>query len=157
MAGRTQHELTQDYWQNYVDGRWVDGGAGRLTVDNPGTGAALAEIASADAADIDRAVKAALACHESGVLTAMRPVERGRMVRGMGDYLLANREEIAEMLTLESGKPYWEALVDHGAARYFEYYGNQAETVEGRSIPLGGDYLDFTIYEPFCVSAQIIP
>ena len=150
--------LKQDYWQNYVDGNWVDGGAGRLTVENPGTGEPLAEIALADAADINRAVKAALACHESGVLSSMRPVERGRMVRGMGDYLLANREEIAEMLTLESGKPYWEALVEtDGAARYFEYYGNQAETVEGRSIPLGGDYLDFTIYEPFGVSAQIIP
>ena len=62
------------------------------------------------------------------------------------------------MLTLESGKPYWEALVEtDGAARYFEHYGNQAETVEGRSIPLGGDYLDFIIYEPFGVSAQIIP
>ena len=150
--------LKQDYWQNYVDGNWVDGGAGRLTVENPGTGEPLAEIALADAADIDRAVKAALACNESGVLSSMRPVERGRMVRGMGDYLLANREEIAEMLTLESGKPYWEALVEtDGAARYFEYYGNQAETVEGRSIPLGGDYLDFTIFEPFGVSAQIIP
>ena len=50
---------------------------------------------------------AALTCHESCVLSSMRPVKRGRMVRGMGDYLLANREEIAEMLTLESGKPYW--------------------------------------------------
>ena len=88
----------------------------------------------------------------------MRPVERGRMVRGMGDYLLANREEIAEMLTLESGKPYWEALREiAGAARYFEYYGNQAETVEGRSIPLGSGYIDYTTYEPFGVSAQIIP
>ena len=87
----------------------------------------------------------------------MRPVDRGRMVRGTGNYLLANRDEIAEMLTLESGKPYWEALVENdGAARYFEYYGNQAETVEGRSIPLGADYLDFTTYEPFGVSAQII-
>ena len=153
MAG-----MTQDHWQNYVDGAWIDGGAGRLTVENPGTGEPLAEIACADAGDIDRAVAAAKACHDSGVLTSMRPVERGRMVRGMGDYLLANREEIAEMLTLESGKPYWEALIEvDGAARYFEYYGNQAETVEGRSIPLGGDYLDFTIYEPFGVSAQIIP
>jgi len=158
MANLTLNKLVQDYWQNYVDGNWIDGGAGRLTVDNPGTGEALAEIACADAGDIDRAVGAAFACHETGVLTAMRPVERGRMVRGMGDYLLANREEIAAMLTLESGKPYWEALIEtDGAARYFEYYGNQAETVEGRSIPLGGDYLDFTIYEPFGVSAQIIP
>ena len=153
MAG-----ISQDYWQNYVDGAWVDGGAGRLMVENPGTGETLAEIACADAGDIDRAVTAAKACHDSGVLTAMRPVERGRMVRGMGDYLLANREEIAALLTRESGKPYWESLIEvDGAARYFEYYGNQAETVEGRSIPLGGDYLDFTIYEPFGVSAQIIP
>ena len=44
-----------------------------------------------------------------------------------------------------------------GAARYFEYYGNQAETVEGRSIPLGSGYYDFTTYEPIGVSGQIIP
>ena len=106
MAG-----LKQDYWQNYVDSNWVDGGAGTLAVNNQGTGEPLAEITLADAAYIDREVKAALACHESGVLSSMRTVDRGRLVRDMGDYLLANREEIAEMLTLESGKPYWEAVV----------------------------------------------
>ena len=148
----------QSYWQNYIDGKWGDGNAGRLRVDNPGTGEPLAEIALADAADIDRAVKAATACHESGVLTAMRPVERGRLVRAIGEEMLANIDEIARVLTLESGKPLWESVIEiEGAARYFEYYGNQAETVEGRSIPLGADYLDFTIYEPFGVSAQIIP
>jgi len=149
---------TQDYWQNYVNGEWVDGGGGRLPVDNPGTGERVAEIALANAADIDRAVRAAKACHQSGALTAMRPVERGRLVRKIGEDLVANIDEIAEMLTLESGKPLWESVIEiEGAARYFEYYGNQAETVEGRSIPLGADYLDFTIYEPFGVSAQIIP
>ena len=149
---------TQDYWQNYVNGEWVDGGGGRLPVDNPGTGERVAEIALADAADIDRAVRAAKACHQSGALTAMRPVERGRLVRKIGEDLVANIDEIAEMLTLESGKPLWESVIEiEGAARYFEYYGNQAETVEGRSIPLGADYLDFKIYEPFGVSAQIIP
>ena len=149
---------TQDYWQNYVNGEWVDGGGGRLPVDNPGTGERVAEIACANAADIDRAVGAAMACHSSGALTDMRPVERGRLVRKIGEDLLANIDEIAEMLTLESGKPLWESVIEiEGAARYFEYYGNQAETVEGRSIPLGADYLDFTIYEPFGVSAQIIP
>jgi len=148
----------QDYWQNYVNGTWIDGGGGRLQVDDPGTGQPLAEIALADAGDIGHAVAASSACHESGVLTAMRPVERGRLVSAIGEVLLANRHEIAEVLTLESGKPYWEAVIEvEGAARYFEYYGNQAETVEGRSIPLGADYLDFTIYEPFGVSAQIIP
>ena len=146
------------YYQNYVDGQFVDGGADRIVVDNPGTGAPLAEQASANAADIDAAVAAARRCHESGVLSAMRPVERGRMVRAIGDYLLENIDDVAQLLTLEAGKPLWESVVEiEGAARYFEYYGNQAETLEGRSIPLGKDYYDFTTYEPRGVSAQIIP
>ena len=152
------NEYIQPYWQNYVNGKWIDGGAGRLMVENPGTGLPLAEIALADSADIDAAIAAASACHASGVLTAMRPVERGLMVAAMGRYLLQHIDEIANVLTLESGKPYWESVIEiQGSARYFEYYGNQADTVEGRSIPLGADYLDFTIYEPFGVSAQIIP
>ncbi|HIP77075.1 MAG TPA: aldehyde dehydrogenase family protein, partial [Kiloniellaceae bacterium] len=146
------------YWQNYIDGRFVDGGAGRIDIDDPGSGKKLAEQALADAGDVDRAVAAARRCHESGALTDLRPMERGRMVRAMGHYLLERVEEIATTLTLESGKPLWEARIEvEGAARYFEYYGNQAETLEGRSIPLGAGYFDFTTHEPYGVSAQIIP
>ncbi|HBP59677.1 MAG TPA: aldehyde dehydrogenase, partial [Alphaproteobacteria bacterium] len=80
---------------------------------SPGrAGEALAEIRLADGADIDRAVVAATACHESGVLTSMRPVERGRLVRAIGDQLLADRDAIAEILTLESGKPFWESVIE---------------------------------------------
>ncbi|MDE9450296.1 aldehyde dehydrogenase family protein [Aliiroseovarius sp. Z3] len=146
------------YWQNYIDGAWVDGGAGRIDVINPGTGEKLAEQALADAGDVDRAVMAARRVHLSGALSDLRPVERGRMVQAMGRYLLDHIDEIAEVLTLEQGKPLWEARIEvDGAARYFEYYGNQAETVEGRSIPLGKGYFDFTTHEPYGVSAQIIP
>jgi aldehyde dehydrogenase (NAD+) len=146
------------YWQNYIDGAFVDGGAGRIDVIDPGTGGKLAEHALADAADVDRAVRAARRVHLSGALSDLRPVERGRMVQAMGRYLLDHMDEIAPVLTLEQGKPLWEARIEiEGAARYFEYYGNQAETVEGRSIPLGAGYVDFTTYEPFGVSAQIIP
>ncbi|MGR3491047.1 MAG: aldehyde dehydrogenase family protein [Shimia sp.] len=146
------------YWQNYIDGAWVDGGAGRIDVINPGTGEKLAEQALADAGDVDRAVMAAQRVHHSGALSDLRPVERGRMVQAMGRYLLDHTDELARILTLEQGKPLWESQIEvQGAARYFEYYGNQAETVEGRSIPLGKGYFDFTTYEPFGVSAQIIP
>ncbi|GAB5446257.1 aldehyde dehydrogenase family protein [Gymnodinialimonas sp.] len=148
----------QTYWQNYIDGAWVDGGAGRIDVIDPGSGEKLAEQALADAADVDRAVMAARRVHLSGALSDLRPVERGRMVQAMGRYLLDHIDEIAPVLTREQGKPLWEARIEvEGAARYFEYYGNQAETVEGRSIPLGKDYFDFTTYEPFGVSAHIIP
>ncbi|WP_415919885.1 aldehyde dehydrogenase family protein [Tateyamaria sp. SN6-1] len=146
------------YWQNYIDGTWVDGGAGRIDVTDPGTGEVLAQHALADAADVDRAVQAARRVHLSGALSDLRPVERGRMVQAMGRYLLEHIDDIATVLTLEQGKPLWEARIEvQGAARYFEYYGNQAETVEGRSIPLGASYFDFTAHEPYGVSAQIIP
>ena len=146
------------YWQNYIDGVWCDGGAGRIDVTDPGSGDKLAEHALADANDVDRAVQAARRVHLSGALADLRPVERGRMVQAMGRYLLQHRDEIAPVLTREQGKPLWESKIEiEGAARYFEYYGNQAETVEGRSIPLGANYFDFTTYEPFGVSAQIIP
>ena len=150
--------MTPEVGSNFIGGEWVAGSAGSLAIDDPATGEPFASQALADASDIDRAVAAARACHESGVLRAMRPVERGRMVRAMGDHLLANIDAIADLLTRESGKPLWESRIEiEGAARYFEYYGNQAETLEGRSIPLGASYLDFTVLEPLGVSAQIIP
>ena len=43
------------YWQNYVNGKWVDGGADRLGIEDPGTGTAVAEIALADTTHMDRA------------------------------------------------------------------------------------------------------
>lgn len=148
----------KEHWQNYINGTWVDGGAGRIDVVNPATGEVLAQQALADAADVDRAVRAARDTHLSDALSGLRPVERGRMVQAMGRFLLEHINDIAPVLTLEQGKALWEARTEiEGAARYFEYYGNQAETVEGRSIPLGAQYLDFTVHEPYGVSAQIIP
>ena len=149
---------TQPYWQNFIDGQWTDGGAGRIDVINPATGTVLAQQALADAADVDRAVRAAQRAHHEGSLRGMRPIERGRLVQAMGHYLAEHRDEIAETLTLEQGKPLWESLIEvDGAALYFEYYGNQAATVEGRSVPLGDGYFDWTEHEPYGVSAQIIP
>lgn len=147
-----------DYWQNFIDGEFVDGGAGRLAVLDPATGEPLADQALANAADVDRAVQAAKRLSDSRAWSGLRPVERGRIVRKMGEYILERIDDIAPILTREAGKPLWEAKLEiEGAARYFEYYGNQAETMEGRSIPLGDGYYDFTIHEPFGVSAQIIP
>ena len=148
----------REFWQNYIDGAWCDGGAGRIDVIDPGNGTVLAVHALADTADVDRAVRAAERVHASRVLVDMRPMERGRMVQEMGRWLLAHLDEIAEVLTREQGKPLWEAEIEvKGAALYFEYYGNQASTVEGKSIPLGAGYFDWTVNEPFGVSAQIIP
>ncbi|MGR3484762.1 MAG: aldehyde dehydrogenase family protein [Paracoccaceae bacterium] len=145
------------HWRNYVDGAFTDG-ATRLDVTDPATGEVFASHALADALDVDRAVQAARRLHLSRELADMRPIARGRMVQVMGRWLLEHVDEIARTLTLDQGKPLWEARIEiEGAAAYFEYYGNQAATVEGRSVPLGGGYFDWTEMEPCGVSAQIIP
>ena len=147
-----------DVYLNWIDGAWAQGGAGMMDVENPGTGETLAQQAIADASDIDRAVQAAKRVHESGALWHLRPVDRGRMVRAIGDHLLANHEDLARLLCREQGKTLWEARNEvRNSARYFEYYGNQAETLEGRQIPLGASYFDFTVLEPFGVTAHITP
>lgn len=61
-------------------------------------------------------------------------------------------------MCLENGKPLTEAQWEfEEAARYFEYYAGMADKIEGKSIPLGDGLVDFTVYEPFGVSAQVIP
>lgn len=144
--------------RNFINGRWCEGAVGWLDIENPATAENFAVQALADGNDVETAVAAALRCHEAGHLTRLRPVERGRMVRAMGDYLSANAEPAARLLSRETGKPYWEAVIEvQGAIRLFEYYANQTDALEGMSIPLGADYVDFTTLEPFGVSAQIVP
>ena len=138
--------------------RFVMAGRARSALQTQQQASRWARKPAAMQAILTDAVMAAKACHESGVLTHIRPVELGRMVRKMGDYIMQHIDEIAPLFTFETGKPLWESRIEiEGASRYFEYYGNQAETIEGRTIPLGGDYIDFTLYEPFGVSAHIIP
>lgn len=144
-------------WQNYINNEWVDN-AEKIEVRDPATGQVIAEVAKAGKVEVETAVSAAKTCHEKGKWRSLRPIERGRKLMGMGRYLLDHLDEIARVLCYDSGKPLEQAVIEvEGAARYFEYYGSHADKFEGRSIPLGGSYFDFTIYEPFGVTAHVIP
>lgn len=92
--------------QNFIDGRWCDGTAGWIDIENPAIGKNFAVQGLADARCVDRSVPAARRCHEAGDLTCLPPVERGRMVRALGSYLENNLDVFARMLSDETGKPY---------------------------------------------------
>jgi acyl-CoA reductase-like NAD-dependent aldehyde dehydrogenase len=147
------------YWQNFIGGAWVDGAAGnRIPVENPATGQQIAEIARAEPEDVERAVAAARACADSRALQDMRPGDRGRKVVEVAGLLRARIDEISRVLCLDSGKNISQARMEiEGSARYFEYYGGLADKIEGRYIPLGGDYVDYVVPVPYGVSAQIVP
>lgn len=147
------------YWKNYIGGQWVDGVKGdRIVIENPATAMPLADVARADENDVDLAVAAARECFSSRELYAMRPTNRGALMFEIARHLTEMADEIALTECLDNGKTLTggknEALA---AARYFTYYGGLADKLEGRMIPLGTDYLDYTIPSPFGVSAQIVP
>ncbi|SDF73815.1 aldehyde dehydrogenase (NAD+)/betaine-aldehyde dehydrogenase [Limimonas halophila] len=146
-------------WQNHIAGEWRDGPDGaRIPVENPATGERLADIARATPEVVDQAVQAARACTDSRVLQDMHPAERARVVTDIGRVLRRRREEIARVVCLDSGKSLSLARGEvDGAARYFEYYGGLADKIEGRYIPLGNGYVDYTIPVPYGVSAHIVP
>jgi aldehyde dehydrogenase (NAD+)/betaine-aldehyde dehydrogenase len=147
------------YWQNFIGGEWVDGATGeRIAVENPATGERIAEVARAVPADVDRAVAAARKVFESRVLWEMRPSERGQMMFEVARHLQAMTEEIALLECLDNGKTIANGRNEVAlTARYLQYYGGMADKFEGRQIPLGKDYLDYTVHAPFGVSAQIVP
>jgi aldehyde dehydrogenase (NAD+)/betaine-aldehyde dehydrogenase len=88
----------------------------------------------------------------------MRPAARGQLMFEIARQLTKMADEIALAECLDNGKSLAggrnEALA---AARYFTYYGGAADKLEGRMIPLGAGYLDYTIPAPYGVSAQIVP
>ena len=147
-----------EFAENYVDGSWRGERDRTTQVVDPASGDVISEQAMAGVDDVDAAVVAANRVHVSGRLSGVRPVERSRMLHRMASCILENREEIAATITLEQGKPLFEARAEvDGAARFFEYYGNLAESLSGRSIPLGRDYVDFVELDPRGVVAHIIP
>lgn len=123
---------------------------------NPATETALTEVASGSEADVDTAVATARSSFQSWRTTD--PVERGQAIHRVAELIREHAEELAAIESLDQGKPLSQARSEiDGAARYFEYYAGTADKLEGKSIPVGADKLDFTVREPYGVSAQIIP
>jgi phenylacetaldehyde dehydrogenase len=145
-----------------IDGLWVPAISGKVfdTYD-PGTGRAIARVAEAAAADVDRAVAAARRALTSGPWPRMTPSERARMIWKIGDLLEHNAGELAELESLNNGKPV-EGVRRRdipGCAEMFRYMAGWVSKMGGQTIPtsLPGEHLAFTVREPVGVVGQIIP
>ena len=132
---------------------------------NPANGDVLAHVADGDKEDVDRAVKAARRAFESGPWATMTPAERGRLMWKLADHIDAHADELAQLETLDNGKPFAIARAADVplAAELFRYMAGWATKIEGHTIPLsvpytpGAQYLAYTRREPIGVVGQIIP
>jgi len=150
----------------FIDGEWVDAASGRTFITpNPATGEALATVAEGDGEDIDRAVRAARRAFEEGPWAHMTPSDRGRLIWKIGDLILEHVDELAQLETLDNGKPYGVAQVADVplAADLFHYMAGWATKIEGNSINIsvpfapGANFHAYTLREPIGVVGQIIP
>lgn len=144
--------------RHFIAGAWVasDSGAMMDSVD-PGNGRAFHAFAAGSAADVEHAVASADAAL-GGDWGTMTPAARGAVLARAAALIRMHAPRLALAECLDSGKPLQEAEGDvQGAARCFDYYAGLPDKFEGRTLPLGPDYLGYTYWEPVGVTAQIIP
>ncbi|MDF9301980.1 aldehyde dehydrogenase family protein [Tritonibacter mobilis] len=151
--------LSDGLARNFVAGEWAEGDDGAvIAVEDPATEDHFADCAKASEASVATALDAARASFDRGDLADMQPSARGRLMLRVAQEIRGIANEGAQLLCRESGKTLDAAFDEfEEAAQYFEYYGGVADKIEGKSIPLGPDYADYTVFEPFGVSAQIVP
>ena len=140
---------------HFIDGAYVEDSAGAsFDVIYPATGAVIARLHEATPALIDRAL--ASATRAQAAWAATRPVDRARILRRASDLIRDRAEELAQLETLDTGKPIQETRVADwpSGADALEYFAGLAPTVTGETIPLGRDFV-YTIREPLGVCVGI--
>ena len=142
----------------FVDGKWLAAASGdTIPVISPVDGATFDSIARGTAADVDIAVRAAQRAL-AGKWGRFTATERGRVLMKLGQKVLDNAEELAQLEARDTGKPITTARNDiQVLARYFEYYGSAADKVHGQVIPFLDGYAVTVLREPLGVTAHIIP
>ncbi|MFZ4647368.1 MAG: aldehyde dehydrogenase family protein, partial [Gemmataceae bacterium] len=146
--------------QMLIDGRWVSSASGKtFETTDPSTGKVICHVAEGDKTDIDLAVAAARRAFDSGPWRRMSASERGRIMYKLADLIESHKEELAALESLDNGKPYLDALnADLPLTiKAFRYYAGWADKIQGKTIPIDGDYFCYTRHEPVGVVGQIIP
>ena len=143
-----------------INNKWTDALSGRsfATLD-PATGEEICQVAEADAADVDLAVKAARNAFERGPWRKISAAERGRLLHKLADLMEKHADELAELESLDNGKPVKVAKTVDVAASIdcYRYFAGWADKIHGKTIPIGNDYFCYTRHEPVGVVGQIIP
>jgi len=149
---------TQREYGLFINGELVEPASGDVReLKEPATGEPMARAAMAGETDVDRAVEAARAAVE-GPWGKTPANERSRLLHALADAIAANRSELAELEARNVGKAISSIKAELGqAVENFRFYGSAVATIAGRSNPLGGSLLFYSLKEPVGVAAQIVP
>ena len=140
----------------FINGETVEGSSSRDLVE-PASGEALGTAQLAGEAEIDRAVEAARAAL-GGDWGKTPANERSRLLHALADAIKANRNELSELEARNVGKAISSTKAElFGAVENFRYFASAIGSIAGRSNPIGGSLLSYTLKEPVGVAGQIVP
>jgi len=147
--------------QLFINGEFVDAQSGEtFATINPATEETITNVASAGAADVDTAARAARAQMEPGSeWQKMKPRDRAKVLWRIADMLTAKADEIGRIETLDNGKPIFESqFVDTpAAAECLYYFAGWSGKVTGETIPIADNAFTYTLREPVGVVGAITP
>ncbi|HZP02048.1 MAG TPA: aldehyde dehydrogenase family protein [Terriglobia bacterium] len=144
----------------FIHGRWEEPASPTtIPVMNPATGEQLASVPDATPEDVDRAVRAARQSFEDRSWRGMDVSQREKIIWRIGELIEKNQEELAMLESLNNGKTYREALRGDIPPAYdiFYYYAGWTRKIYGETIPVDGNYLNYTLREPVGVVGMITP
>jgi aldehyde dehydrogenase (NAD+) len=143
-----------------IDGQWVDGSKTFDTI-NPATEKVLTQVVEASPADVDRAVQAARRAFEdrNGPWRKLSASERGRLLWKLADLVEKDIDELAELETLDNGKPIFESrYVDMPMViDVLRYYAGLATKIHGETVNTFETSFTYTLREPVGVVGLIVP
>lgn len=142
-----------------IDGQWADPVDGKsFETLNPATGEVIAKVAEGNAKDVDKAVKAARRALEFGPWSKIDAADRGRLIFKLADLVEKNKDELAALEALNCGKTITDSYGDmDGVVNTLRYYAGWADKIEGKTVPVRGSFLSYTLRQPVGVVGQIIP
>lgn len=143
----------------FIGGKSVSASSSAMSdVLDPATNRPFARVASGTEEDVDAAVDAARRAFESPEWRDLDPSKRGRLLFLLGQQVRDHFDELTRLESLNVGKPVREARGDIAYVyKLFEYYAGIADKVQGLTIPVPGNRLDYTMREPLGVTAHIAP
>jgi len=140
----------------FIDGETVEGAEARELTE-PATGEIFGSAQLAGEAEVDRAVAAARAALD-GAWGKTPATERSRLLHALADAIEANRAELAELEARNVGKAIASVKAEiAGAVENYRFFASAIASISGRSNPIGGSLLSYTLKEPVGVAAQIVP
>ncbi|CAI6351710.1 unnamed protein product [Macrosiphum euphorbiae] len=148
------------YNQIFINNSFVNSVSGKtFATINPANKKTIANVAEGDKEDVDLAVNAARAAFQpTSEWRTMDASARGKLIYKFSELMEKNKINLANLESLDNGKPYTSSLSDvQLAVKVLQYFAGFADKIHGKTIPSDGPYFTFTKRQPIGVVGSIIP